>query len=315
MALAYPDRVGQRRSGARARFVLRNGRGAELTGAQSLSEAPYVVAAELDDQRPESRVFLAAPISIEEIRATFGDQIVVEDSVEFDDNTSSVTARRRERLGAIVLRDVSLNQPDPERIRAALLDAVRRRGLSSLPWSDAASRLRARMTFAHAALDGWPDASDDALLERMDEWLRPAVGTARSWTALERVDLAGALSELLDWKQRRDLDELAPTHIEVPSGSRIPVDYSDPEAPVLAVRLQEVFGLTESPRIAGGRVAVTMHLLSPAGRPVQVTRDLAGFWRTSYFDVRKDMRGRYPKHDWPENPLAATPTARAKRRG
>ena len=128
------------------------------------------------------------------------------------------------------------------------------------------------------------------------------------------MDLVAALAELLDWKQRRDLDALAPTHIDVPSGSRIPVDYSDPKAPALAVRSQEVFGLTESPRIANGRVAITMQLLSPAGRPVQVTRDLAGFWRTSYFDVRKDMRGRYPKHDWPEDPLSAQPTARAKRR-
>jgi ATP-dependent helicase HrpB len=314
LALAYPDRVGQRRPGSRARFVLRNGRGAELTGAQSLSESPFIVAAELDDQRPESRVFLAAPISIEEIRETFGDQIVSTDVVEFDDATSSVAARRRERLGAIVLRDVALGQPDPDLVRAALLDAVRRRGASSMPWSDAASRLRARLAFAHANFTDWPDVSDSALSNSMPAWLAPAIGRARSWSDLERLDLTAALGDLLDWRQRRELDVLAPTHITVPSGSRIPVDYTDPASPVLAVRLQEVFGLTESPRIALGRVPVTMQLLSPAGRPVQVTRDLAGFWRTSYFDVRKDMRGRYPKHDWPEDPLAAQPTARAKRR-
>ncbi|MGH7616225.1 MAG: ATP-dependent helicase C-terminal domain-containing protein, partial [Gemmatimonadaceae bacterium] len=194
------------------------------------------------------------------------------------------------------------------------LGAVRRRGVASLPWSDAAARLRARMAFAHAAFPDWPDVSDAALAEHLDEWLEPAIGRARSWSDLERLDLTSALGDGLDWKRRRDLDTLAPTHIEVPSGSRIPVDYSDPAAPALAVRLQEVFGLTESPRVGNGRIAVTMQLLSPAGRPVQVTRDLAGFWKTSYFDVRKEMRGRYPKHEWPEDPLAAAPTARAKRR-
>jgi ATP-dependent RNA helicase HrpB len=314
VALAYPDRVAQRRAGSRARFVLRNGRGAELAGAQSLSESPFIVAAELDDQRPESRIFLATPISIEEIRATFEGQVTTEDSVAFDDASSSVAARRREQLGAIMLRDVALVRPDPELVRSALIAEVLRRGVSSLPWSDAATRLRARLAFVHAALPGWPDVSDAALVERLDEWLTPAIGDARSWSDLARADVAGSLASLLDWRQRRELDALAPTHIEVPSGSRIPVDYTDPTAPALAVRLQEVFGLTESPRIADGRVAVTMQLLSPAGRPVQVTRDLAGFWRTSYFDVRKDMRGRYPKHEWPENPLEAQPTARAKRR-
>jgi ATP-dependent helicase HrpB len=314
LALAYPDRVGQRRAGSRARFVLRNGRGAELAGAQSLFESAYIVAAELDDRRPESRVFLAASVDEEEIRDAFGDQIVTEDAVEFDDATSSVTARRRERLGAIVLRDVALGKPDPDRVRDVLLGAVARRGVSSLPWSESAMRLRSRLAFLHATFPEWPDVSDAALGERIGEWLSPELDHARSWADLARVDLSAALLGLLDWTLRRALDDLAPTHVEVPSGSRIPIDYTDSAAPVLAVRLQEVFGLTESPRIANGRVAVTMHLLSPAGRPVQVTRDLAGFWRTSYFDVRKDMRGRYPKHEWPEDPLTAAPTARAKRR-
>jgi ATP-dependent helicase HrpB len=152
------------------------------------------------------------------------------------------------------------------------------------------------------------------LAERLDDWLGPKVADARRWSDIERVDLADAIACLLDWRQRRELDDLAPTHIEVPTGSRIPLDYSDPSSPVLAVRIQEVFGMTESPRLAGGRVPVTMHLLSPAHRPVQVTQDLAGFWRTSYFDVRKDLRGRYPKHEWPDDPLHATPTKRAKRR-
>lgn len=313
LALAYPDRVAQRRPGDTPRFVLRNGRGAELLGAQSLAPSTYIVAAELDDRRPNGRIFLAAPITLDEIRACFADQIETEDVVEFDESDALV-ARRRERLGAIVLREVARPDPDPGQLRAALLDVVRKRGVTSIPWSDAARRFRERLAFAHAHDSAWPDVSDDALAEKLDDWLAPHLGGVRRVSDLARADLVAALGDLLDWKQRRALDDLAPTHIEVPTGSRIPIDYADPRAPVLAVRLQEVFGLTQSPRLFGGRVAVTMHLLSPAHRPVQVTQDLAGFWRTSYFDVRKDLRGRYPKHEWPEDPLNATPTKRAKPR-
>jgi ATP-dependent helicase HrpB len=270
--------------------------------------------AELDDQRPESRIFLAAGITLDEIRQTFGGQITTDDVVEFDDASSSVVARRQERLGAIVLRDVDSTAPDPEAVRRALTDVLRRRGIAALPWSDAARRLRQRIAFVARHDASWPDVSDAALDARLDEWLGPSLHGVRRLSDVDRIALGDALASMLDWKQRRLLDELAPTHIEVPSGSRIPVDYSDPSAPVLAVRIQEVFGMTESPRLAGGRAPVTMHLLSPAHRPVQVTQDLAGFWRTSYFDARKDLRGRYPKHDWPEDPLAATPTKRVKRR-
>lgn len=315
LALAYPDRVAQRRPGTRARFVLRNGRGAELHGAQALASSPFIVAAELDDQRPESRIFLAAPITIDEIRATFAGQIEREDVVEFDEETLAIAARSRERLGAIVLREVASRDVDPALLTRALLAAIERRGVASLPWSEAATRTRARLAFVAAHFADWPRVTDEALAARLEEWLGPALGDARRWSDIERIDLGQALSSLLDWKQRRELDELAPTHLEVPSGSRIAVDYSDPHTPVLAVRIQEVFGLAESPRVGGGRVPVTMHLLSPAHRPVQVTRDLAGFWRTSYFDVRKDLRGRYPKHEWPEDPTTATPTRRAKPRG
>ena len=300
LALAYPDRVAQRRSGERARYLLRNGTGAELAPGQAAP--PFIVAAELDEQRPQSRVFLAAEITIDEIRETFADQIVLEDVVEFDDASSSVAARRRERLGAIVLRDVSMHDPDPELIRGAIAAAIRRRGIAALPWSDAATRFRDRLAFMAANDPEWPTVSDDELARRLDDWLGPALTGATRWADLERVDLAAALATLIDWRQRRELDELAPTHIETPSGSRFPVDYSDPTAPALAVRIQAAFGMTESPRILRGRVPLTMRLLSPANRPVQVTRDLAGFWRSSYLDVRKDMRGRYPKHDWPEDP-------------
>jgi ATP-dependent helicase HrpB len=315
VALAYPDRVAQRRAGARSRFVLRNGRGAELHGAQTLSEQPYLATAELDDQRPESRIFLATGITLDEIRETFAAQIVTEDVVEFDDATSSVISSRRERLGAIVLRDSASSATHPEAVRGVLLDAIRRRGSASLPWSDAARRLRERIAFVARHDVSWPDVSDAGLDARLDEWLGPLLDGVRRLSDLERADLSEAVASTLDWKQRRRLDELAPTHIEVPSGSRIPVDYSDPMSPVLAVRIQEVFGMTETPRLAGGKIPLTMHLLSPAHRPVQVTQDLAGFWRTSYFDVRKDLRGRYPTHDWPEDPLEATATRKAKRKG
>ncbi len=315
LALAYPDRIAQRRPGDRPRYLLRNGRGAELLGAQSLAIAPYVVAAELDDRKPESRIFLAAAISIHEIRDQFAEQIERDDVIEFDDTSSSVVAWRRERLGAIVLREIALENPDPERVCIALVTELRRRGMGALPWSEAARRFRARLAFVARHDSDWPDVSDEALTARLDEWLAPALTGVQRLADVERADLATALAGLLNWRQRAALDELAPTHLEVPTGSRIPLDYSNPAAPVLAVRIQEVFGLAESPRLVRGRVPVTMHLLSPAHRPVQVTQDLAGFWRTSYFDVRKELRGRYPKHEWPVDPLTATPTRRAKPRG
>jgi ATP-dependent helicase HrpB len=325
VSLAYPDRVAQNRAilkpeaegsrsqAHRSRFLLRSGQGAELAASQALSPRPYIAVAELDERRPEARVFLAAAISLDEIRATFADQIVTEDAVAFDEATGTVVARRSERLGAIVLRETRVAHPDGAVIQRVLRDAIRRRGIGALPWSDDARRVRERLAFVAAHDAGWPDVSDDALAARLDEWLGPSLAGLHRWSDLSRVDLSDALRNLLDWRQRSVLDELAPTHIEVPTGSRIRVDYTDPRAPVLAVRIQEVFGLVASPTLLGGRVPVTMHLLSPARRPVQVTRDLAGFWRTSYFDVRKHLRGRYPKHDWPEDPLNATPTRRAKR--
>jgi ATP-dependent helicase HrpB len=316
IALAYPDRVARRRSGgsSRARFVLRNGRGAELREGDPLATASFIVAAQLDDRKPEAQVFLAAAIDEDDVRWLFADQIASEESVDFDDATGTVLARRLERLGAILLRESSIAAPSEESFRAALLHAIRRRGVAALPWSAGATRTRERMAFVAANDREWPDVSDDGLAARLDEWLRPSLTGVRRLSALQQVDLTEALLSLLDWRQRRALDALAPSHVVVPTGSRIPIDYSDPLAPKVAVRLQEVFGLTESPRVLDGRVPVTMQLLSPAHRPVQTTRDLAGFWRTSYFDVRKDLRGRYPRHEWPEDPLTAAPTKRAKPR-
>jgi ATP-dependent helicase HrpB len=315
LALAYPDRIARQRPGARGRFVLRNGAGAALAESQPLATASYLAVAELDGQRPESRVFLAAPLEERDVHEHFGDQIAREDVVAWDADARAVVARRRVRLGALMLADAPLADPDPEAVARALVQGIARAGIAALPWSDAARGVRERMRFLHAIDPSWPDVSDEALSATLDEWLLPRVYGITRLDDVRRIDLSVALRELLPWERRALLDELAPTHIAVPSGSRIPVDYSDPAAPVLAVRLQEMFGLAETPRVARGAVPLTLHLLSPAHRPVQVTRDLAGFWRNSYFDVRKDLRGRYPKHHWPDDPMQATPTKRAKRRG
>ncbi len=333
LALAYPDRIAQRRSSdptartggtvgapqatsnpSGGRFLLRNGRGAILSTPGALSAEQYIVIADLDDQRPESRIFLAAPVALADIEQHLSGDIVAEEVVEWDRATRSLVARRRARLGALVLSDAPLRDVDPARGASALLDGIRDEGIAALPWTDAALRLRERMTFMARHDSRWPDVSDEALAATLHEWLGPHLVGLRRIEDLRRLDFPAILLSTLDWKQRSALDEMAPTHLVVPSGSRIPIDYSDPETPVLPVRLQEMFGCTETPRIAGGRIALTVHLLSPAHRPVQVTRDLAGFWRTTYFDVRKDLRGRYPKHHWPDDPLTATPTNRAKRR-
>jgi len=314
LAFAYPDRIGQLRSPRSGRFLLRNGNGAALAGAQSLSDSAYVVAAELDGRRPESRIFLAARIDLAELERHYADQITLDQEITWDARDGAVVARERERLGAIVLAERPLRQPDPEVVRAVLLDGIRQAGVNALPWTDGARTLRQRLTFLHNVDASWPDISDSTLNETLGDWLGPYLGRARSLADIARVDLARALLATLPWDRRAVIDELAPTHLVVPSGSRIPIDYTDASAPVLAVRLQEMFGLADTPRIARGAVPLTVHLLSPAHRPVQVTRDLAGFWRTSYFDVRKEMRGRYPKHYWPDDPMQAEPTRRAKPR-
>ena len=322
LALAYPDRVAQKVADTAqgVRFRLREGRAATLDTAQPLADADFLAVGDLDDRQGGVRVFLAAPLTVEDVEATFADDIVEEDAVTWDAAAGAVRARRVRRLGAVVLTDAPLRQPDRALVRAALVEGLRDAGLGALRWSADAQRLRDRLAFLHAHDDaradasGWPDVSDDALLGQLDVWLGTDLARATRLSDLARADLAGALLALVPWDRHADLDRLAPSHVTVPSGSRIPIDYADPEAPVLGVRLQEVFGLETTPTVLGGRVPLVMHLLSPAGRPAQVTTDLASFWRDAYFDVRKDLRGRYPKHHWPENPLDATPTARAKRR-
>ncbi len=315
VALAYPDRVAQRvaENAAGVRYRMRDGRTALLDRTQPLADAPFLALAALDDRMGGARVFLAAPLAQEDIEAAFADQIVTEDSVSWDGQ--AVRARRTVRLGAVVRSEKRLHDADPNAVAAAFLDGVRAEGAASLPWTKESARLRARLAFLHHhAPEDWPDVSDAALTETLADWLGPFTGGMTRLADVARADLSQALTALVGWKRTGDIERLAPSHTVVPSGSNVPLDYSEPAAPVLAVRLQEVFGLAETPRVLGGRVPLTVHLLSPAGRPAQVTQDLASFWQTGYFDVRKDLRGRYPKHAWPDDPTTAEPTARAKRR-
>lgn len=320
LALAYPDRIAQRRPKSAGdgaiQFLLSSGRGASLPADDPLAAADYLVAAELDGDRREARIFLAAPIELADLEAVFAARLETAAFIAWDSRAQAVLARRQRRLGALALGDEALERPDPERVRAALLDGVRAEGLFILPWSEASQSLRARIAFLRRVEGdgaGWPDLSDAALLAGLETWLGPYLDGITRRSQLRGIDLAAVLEALLDWPLRRRLDEAAPTHLTVPSGSRIRLDYDQGEQPVLAVRLQEMFGCRTTPTLAGGRVPVLLHLLSPAGRPVQVTADLSSFWADGYRAVRADLRGRYPKHFWPEDPLTAPPTRRTRR--
>jgi ATP-dependent helicase HrpB len=312
-AFAYPDRIAQRMDGRSGRFRLRNGQVAELPNPQLLSDADSLVAAHVDGRRQTNRIFLAAPIAEDEVVDYFGDQIEPTTDVAWDADAQLVRARRREELGALVLKDGPIENPDPTAVAEAMTEGVRQEGLDVLPWTDHARQLQHRIQFLHHHLgDDWPDVSDEALLDDLADWLQPHLYGMKRADDLRQLNLPQILRDRLSYDQRDRLESWAPTHVEVPSGFDRPIDYSDPETPVLAVRLQELFGLTETPRIAGGQVPLTLHLLSPAQRPVQITQDLEGFWEDTYYDVRKDMRGRYPKHYWPEDPLNATATHTTK---
>ena len=314
LALAYPDRIAHRRPGS-ARFLLRNGRGAALAVPHALADAEFIVATDLDDRGAESRIFLAAPVTRDDIELHLASQVVVQEEVTWDTDAARVQARRIRRLGAIVLGEGMVRDPDPAAVAHAFREGLQRAGFAAIPWSEGFLGLRARLTFLHYTdAASWPEVSDASLLDRLEQWLAPHAARLRALADLGKIDFTTLQLADLTWQQRQALEVEAPTHIEVPSGSRLPIDYADPGSPVLAVRLQEMFGLADTPTIAHGRVPLTLHLLSPAHRPVQVTRDLGGFWRSSYHDVRKDLRGRFPKHVWPEDPLREAPTRRAKPR-
>ena len=315
LAWAYPDRIAQAR-GAGFRYLLSNGRGAVLEQASTLSGAEYLVALDLDDaEGAEARIRLAAPLTLAQLETALPSQI--RENIEtWTDPRGALQARRARRLGALLLAEQRV-QIDPEQVSGALLEQVRGSGIAALPWRDADRVLLARLRFAslHAPpADEMPSWDEAALLSQIETWLMPWLQDITRLTQLGDGRLGEALLSRLDRRQRQRLEEYAPTHVTVPTGSRIAVDYLDESAPCIEVRMQEVFGLADTPRLAGGRVPVTLKLLSPARRPMQITRDLAGFWRGSYSDVRKDMRGRYPRHYWPENPLEAEPMRGARPR-
>jgi ATP-dependent helicase HrpB len=316
LALAYPDRIAQRQKGSEPRYILANGRGAVFTQPDPLAAEPYLVIAELDAGSQWARIDLAAPVAQQEIELMYHAEIVESEAVTWDQRTHAVRATRQRRLGAVVLSEEALSTPDPSLIAAALLNGVRQAGLHTLAWTPDLQDWRMRVRFLRRLQVGtgaWPDVSDEHLLETLDEWLGPYVAGMTTLERVQRMDLTHPLQALLHRSQQQELNRLAPTHLAVPSGSQIRLDYAE-EWPILAVRLQEMFGCKETPRIVNGTVPVMLHLLSPAKRPVQVTKDLASFWINAYPEVRKELRGRYPKHHWPEDPLSAPPTARTKRR-
>jgi ATP-dependent helicase HrpB len=314
LALAFPDRVARNRGNGS--FVLANGRGASIDQTSALARAPYVSVAELTGTAANGRILLAAPITQEEIEAEFYAHIEVADEITFDRSAMALRARRRKKLHAITLSEQPLSiNPSPEAAKA-LADGLVTVGLDRLPWSKPLKQWRDRVMFLRAAApDEWPDLSDKALAETRDDWLVPALLGKTSLAGISAGDLSDALMGLLPWELRARLDREAPTHFDAPTGTSLPIDYEAEQGPTIAVRLQELFGLNAHPSIAKGKIPLVLELLSPAHRPVQVTRDLPGFWRGSYAAVRSDLRGRYPRHPWPEDPATAMPTRRVKPRG
>lgn len=312
VGLAYPERLARVRRAGGSAYLMAGGTAAELAAGSGLAGSAWLAVAVADRSpgAPAARVRLATPVDEATAREAGGPLLRAEREVGW--SGEDVVAREVVRLGAIVLVDRPLAAPDPARVAEAVLAGLRRGGLGLLTWTPEASALRRRLAFCRQALgDDWPDVAEPALLDAAPTWLGPELARARRRADLTRIDVAAALRRLLDWRQAARLDELAPERLPVPSGSRIRLDYTDPAAPVLAVKLQETFGWRDAPRIADGRVPVLLHLLSPAGRPVAVTADLASFWRTGYPRVRAELRGRYPRHPWPEDPTTAEPTRRA----
>jgi len=315
LAFAYPDRIAQSR-GEAGRYLLSGGRGARLTGVQNLAKAEFLVIADLDAGEREASIRLAAPIARHSLATEFAARIQTRTRIEWDSRTQAVIAQRERWLGAINFEARKLDAPDSAQVTAALLSGIRELGLASLPWERESRSLQARMNFARAVDTRndatWSDVTDDALLATLETWLAPWLHGMTRRDHWARLDLHAALLGLLDWDRQQRLNQLAPTHLAVPSGSRIPIDYSG--TPTVSVRLQEVFGMQQTPSVGDGKVPLTLQLLSPAQRPVQVTRDLVSFWARGYPEVRKELKGRYPKHYWPDDPLTAEATARVRRK-
>jgi ATP-dependent helicase HrpB len=308
-ALAYPDRIGLRRKGDAPRYVLSGGKGAVMPEGDALAGQRLIVATDLDGNPREARIRQAVALSESELRGLHGDRIAWVRRCDWSRRDRRVIAREEERFGALVLAERSWTDAPPEAMTAALLEGLRDLGLDTLNWTRPARLLRARI-----AASGLVDVSDAALLATMEDWLAPFLANRTSAADLRQLDPTEALGTCLDWDQRKELDRLAPAHWTTPLGRKVPIDYGG-DAPEVSLRLQEVFGTTAHPTIGQARTPLRMTLLSPAGRPVQTTTDLPGFWAGSYDDVRKDMRARYPRHPWPEDPSQADPTLRAKPRG
>jgi ATP-dependent helicase HrpB len=337
LSLAYPERIAKNRGGGSGSFLLVNGRGANIDTASPLSREPYLAVAELSGSAAQGRIVQAAPVALEEIEARFADRIESRDEVTFDEASLSLRARRLRRLGAIVLAEQPQRVTPGDETAQLLARGIARAGINKLPWTKALTQWRDRVMFLRRATDPgftrdrqsivpksakadlggdeWPDLSDAALAASADEWLAPALADKTALSQLGADELGNALANMLSWQLRRRLDDEAPTHFEAPTGTQAAIDYEAEAGPTIAIRVQELFGLDKHPAIAGGRVPLVVELLSPAHRPVQVTRDLPGFWRGSYDAVKTEMKGRYPRHPWPDNPLAAPPTRRAKPRG
>jgi ATP-dependent helicase HrpB len=310
LAIAYPDRVAKARQQG---FSLANGRTVQVDESSPLLREAYAVIADISGTAARAQVLLGAPIAFADIEAMFGHLIETRASAVIDAATGALRARKVRRLGRLILSETPMERLSGEELSQALLDVVVDQGLQHLDWSDTARLTRARVAFMRGLEgDPWPEWSDEALIASAPAWLAPAL---QGVSSLKAVDVSRALLQSLDHGLRRRLDAEAPARFETPAGSSLPIDYESEGGPALDVRLQEMFGLDKHPTIAGGRVPLTLRLLSPAHRPVQTTKDLPGFWRGSYAAVRTEMRGRYPKHPWPEDPLSAPPTRRAKPRG
>jgi ATP-dependent helicase HrpB len=313
---AYPDRLARLREPGGDRYLLASGRGARLSPASCVRGRELIVAVEVDaGDRGEAVVHAASAVDVATVREECADRTIAERVVSWDERERRVIGVERERLGAVALVELAFAPGDGEAL-PVILEVVRARGAAVLQFSAEARQLQARVRLLAALFpgEGWPDLGDGALFAVPENWLAPFLGGVRSERDLGRLDVLAALRALIPPRLLQRLEMFAPTHLDVPSGRRVALDYLPPEGPVLAVKLQELFGLGATPTVAGGRVPVLLHLLSPAGRPVQVTRDLRGFWDGAYQQVRSELRGRYPKHPWPEDPWNAPPTARTKRR-
>lgn len=315
LAQAYPDRIARKRRGEAPRYQLSNGRGAALRSDDRLARYEWLVAAELDGKAREATIYLAAPVTPAVLEQDLSGHIEEYEEAVWDERRGTVVARRVRKLGQLELEETALPAPSPELVQQGLLAAVRKKGLGSLPWTPAAEQWLARVTLLAEYFPGeWPTVSKRWLTDNLETWLGPFLAGMTHWRDLDKLNLIQALASLLEYPQQQALEDLAPTRLTIPTGQSVALDYTAENGPVLAAKLQALFGWTKTPTVAGAQVPVVIHLLSPAQRPLAVTADLASFWQNAYPEVRKDMRGRYPKHPWPEDPLTADASQGTKKR-